>query len=87
MGTFGSRGAGRYCDSSHQVAWPAITSLVLIYVIAGWALVTGAFEIVAAARLRKHIAGEWLLAIGGASIIFSILIAIAPFAGALVIAL
>jgi uncharacterized membrane protein HdeD (DUF308 family) len=67
---------------------PAVTALVLIYVIAVWALVTGVFEITAAVRLRQHSAGEWLLALGGiASIIFGILVMVFPLAGALVIAL
>ena len=70
------------------VAWPAITAIVLILIVAAWALVTGIFEIVAAVRLRKHISGEWLLALAGlASIVFGILILIAPAAGALVITL
>jgi uncharacterized membrane protein HdeD (DUF308 family) len=69
-------------------AWPAITLAVLIYLIAAWALVTGILEIAAAIRLRKHVQGEWLLALTGiASILFGFAVAIAPIAGALVIAL
>jgi uncharacterized membrane protein HdeD (DUF308 family) len=68
--------------------WPAITALVLIYLIGSWALVTGILEVVAAIRLRKHIAGEWLLALSGiASVVFGIFVLAAPLAGALAIAL
>src|SRR5213078_4883098 len=44
---------------------PGIGALALTYLIAAWALVTGAFEIAAAIRLRKIIEGEWLLIIAG----------------------
>ena len=56
--------------------------------IAAWALVTGAFELAAAIRLRKHIAGEWLLGFKrcGIGVIFGILLVIFPLAGALTIA-
>jgi uncharacterized membrane protein HdeD (DUF308 family) len=68
-------------------AWPAITALSLVYVIAAWALVTGIFEIAAAVRLRKYVAGEWLLALSGvASLILGILMLSVPLAGALAIA-
>jgi uncharacterized membrane protein HdeD (DUF308 family) len=64
--------------------WPGITALSLLVVISAWALASGALEIVAAVRLRKVIAGEWLLALAGvASIAFGILLVLAPGPGAL----
>ena len=70
------------------VFWPGITILALIFLIGIWAVVSGAFELAAAIRLRKVISGEWLLALGGvASIIFGVLVVSVPVAGALVIAL
>ena len=70
------------------LVWPGITALALLYVIAAWALLTGAFEIAAAIRLRKIITGEWLLVLSGvASIGLGILLMIFPGPGALVMVL
>lgn len=70
------------------VFWPGITLLSLVIVIAAWAIVTGALEVAAAVRLRKHISGEWLLALAGvASVVFGVLVLLVPAVGALVIAL
>jgi uncharacterized membrane protein HdeD (DUF308 family) len=44
---------------------PALTAFVLLILIASWAIVTVAFQIAAAIQLRKHISGEWLLALSG----------------------
>jgi uncharacterized membrane protein HdeD (DUF308 family) len=69
-------------------AWPGITALVLLYVIAAWALVTGVFEISAAIRLRKSIDDEWLLGLSGvASVILGGLLFLSPGAGALAVVL
>jgi uncharacterized membrane protein HdeD (DUF308 family) len=70
------------------VIWPPATLLALVYVIAAWSIATGVFELVAAIRLRKYISHEWLLVLGAiASIVFGILVAAAPLAGAFVLAL
>jgi uncharacterized membrane protein HdeD (DUF308 family) len=70
------------------VLWPGITAISLALLIAAWAILTGIAEIVAAVRLRSFISGEWLLALAGvASVVFGVLVAAVPLAGALVIAL
>lgn len=59
-------------------AWPAITSLALIYVIGIWALVNGAMQIVEAFR------DGWSLAVFGLlSIVFGLFVLIRPLSGAL----
>ena len=66
--------------------WPGITALVLLYIIAAWAIVTGVLEIIAAIQIRKEIQNEWLLAIAGiASVLFGVLLIVWPIAGALAI--
>jgi len=63
---------------------PGITALVLLMFIAGWAIVTGVFQIIGAVRLRKEIEGEWLLALSGAlAILFGIALIAVPGAGLL----
>jgi uncharacterized membrane protein HdeD (DUF308 family) len=69
-------------------AWPAITAIVLLYLIAFWAIVTGVFEIIAGIHLRKAITNEWLLVVMGVlSLLFGVLIMLAPGVGALAIVL
>jgi uncharacterized membrane protein HdeD (DUF308 family) len=65
---------------------PGLTALLLLYLIAGWAIVRGLFEVVAAIALRREIEHEWLLAASGAlSIFFGIFLVAAPGAGALAV--
>jgi uncharacterized membrane protein HdeD (DUF308 family) len=65
-------------------AWPQITALTVLMFIAAWAMLMGAFQVVAAVRLRKEIEGEWLLGLSGVlSMIFGGLMVAYPGAGAL----
>lgn len=64
--------------------YPGLTALVLLYLIATWAVVRGVFEIMAAIEFRKIIEREWMLVLAGlASIAFGILVMLNPGAGAL----
>lgn len=64
--------------------WPAITALVLLYLIAAWAIVTGILEIAAAFSRRLPIAHEWTLVLAGIlSVLFGVLLAILPGVGLL----
>jgi uncharacterized membrane protein HdeD (DUF308 family) len=67
--------------------WPDVTTLVLLYVIAFWAIATGVLEVVAAVLLRRELRGEWLLAAGGVvSVLFGIFLLVRPGDGAIAIA-
>jgi len=44
---------------------PGLATLVFIYVIAFWAIITGILEIAAAINLRKEVQGEFLLGLSG----------------------
>jgi uncharacterized membrane protein HdeD (DUF308 family) len=64
--------------------WPGITAVLLVLFIGAWALVHGIFEIIGAIQLRKEFDNEWMLILGGVlSVIFGVIILIAPGAGAL----
>lgn len=66
--------------------WPGMTALVLLSFIALWALAIGIFQVAAAIRLRKVIANEWMLGLGGMlSIGFGLLMLARPGAGALAV--
>ena len=67
-------------------AWPALTALLLLYLVSVWAVVTGLLEIAAAIRIRQAIKGEWLLAINGVvSVLLGVFLVVVPGGGILVL--
>jgi uncharacterized membrane protein HdeD (DUF308 family) len=68
------------------IFYPGVTALVLLYVIAVWAIMTGILEIVAAVQLRKEIENElWLGLAGLASVFFGLLLIARPGVGVLAV--
>ena len=66
------------------LVFPGLTALILLYIIAAWAILTGITEIVAAVALREYLSREWALVLAGAlSLAFGILLFAFPGAGIL----
>jgi len=64
--------------------YPNITALVLLYVIAFWAILSGILEVVMAISLRREIENEWLMGLSGVlSVVFGVLLAALPRVGLL----
>jgi len=69
------------------LAWTPIAALALIYIVAAWALLTGALEIWAATVLRRHLMGELGLALAGlVSLLLGFILVVEPGMGAVMIA-
>ncbi len=67
------------------VLWPAVTIFVAVVMMGAWAVVSGAFLLVAAFGLHPAY-GRWAMGLGGgASILWGLLLLLWPAAGALVL--
>ena len=74
------------CIGLAALSWTSITAMVLVQLIAFWAIVTGAIELASAVRIRQQLPGEFFLGLGGvASVMLGIAILLWPVAGAFVI--
>lgn len=66
--------------------WPGITAIILLFIVAAWAFVSGIIELMAAVQLRKVISGEWVLGLTGIlSISIALLLVAQPGAGAVAV--
>ena len=65
---------------------PGVGALAIVYLVAAWAVVTGALEIAAGIKLRKIIDNEWLLILAGVlSLALGIYILMRPGVGLLLL--
>ncbi|MDP9849906.1 HdeD family acid-resistance protein [Streptosporangium lutulentum] len=79
-------GVGSILIGAAVLLWPGITALVLLLLIAAWAVVVGILEIVAAIRLRRVAAGEWTFVVSGAlAVLFGVLLFLWPVASAMAV--
>src|SRR5262249_5831512 len=61
---------------------PGIGVVVLLWIVAAWAVGRGVFQIIAALELRRIIEGEWLMILSGVlSVIFGITLLARPIFG------
>jgi uncharacterized membrane protein HdeD (DUF308 family) len=66
--------------------WPELTAVILLVLIAVWAILTGILEIGADVQLRKELKGEWVLAvIGVVSVLIGLILIINPGVGLLAV--
>jgi uncharacterized membrane protein HdeD (DUF308 family) len=79
-----TEGASGIVAGMVALAWPSITMLVLLYVVAIWAILSGVAEMIAAFALRREMVGEWaLFLVGVLSVVFGIILAVLPGVGLL----
>jgi uncharacterized membrane protein HdeD (DUF308 family) len=67
------------------VIWPGLTVLAFVLLVAAWAIVTGCLALVAGFRLNLDHGRWWLVLAGAASVIYGVLLIVAPMIGALVL--
>ena len=65
--------------------WPEITTVVFVILIAVWAIISGGLMLGAAFRLKLDHGRGWLALGGVASVIFGIVLLVAPVVGAVVL--
>lgn len=66
--------------------WPGLTAIVFVLIIAAWSIVSGALMLTAAYRMRRGAGARgWLIFGGILSVLFGVLLVIAPLIGAIVL--
>ena len=67
--------------------WPRVAAVMLVFYIAGWAILAGIFKILTAFRIRKEVKGEWILGLSGLiSLLVGLMLILRPGAGVVAVA-
>jgi uncharacterized membrane protein HdeD (DUF308 family) len=70
-----------------SMLWPKVAAVMLVYYIAGWAILAGLFKVITAFRIRNEVKGEWMLGLNGlVSILVGVILIFRPGAGVLAVA-
>ena len=76
-------GAVGLAAGAAALAWPHMAAVVLVYVVAGWAVLTGVLEVLVAVHLRGHHGADLFFGVGGcASIVLGLILFVSPLEGA-----
>lgn len=67
------------------VLWPGITVIAFVLLLAAWSIVAGGLMVAAGFRLNRTHGRGWLIFSGVVSVIYGVLLAIAPLIGAVVL--
>ena len=74
-------------SSIGSMLFPKVAAVMLVFYIAGWAILSGLFKIITAFRIRSEVKGEWLLMLNGlVSILVGVILILRPGAGVLAVA-
>lgn len=66
-------------------AWPGLTVVVFVALVASWAIITGGLMLGAAMRVDGEHGRGWMILAGIASLVYGALLVFAPMIGALVL--
>jgi uncharacterized membrane protein HdeD (DUF308 family) len=70
-----------------SMLWPKVAAVMLVYYIAGWAMLAGLIKIITAFRIRSEVKGEWMLGLSGlVSLVVGLILFVRPGTGVLAVA-
>jgi uncharacterized membrane protein HdeD (DUF308 family) len=83
--SFVLEGAADIAAAVITLLWPGLTVVAFVALVSAWAVISGALMLAASRRLNER-HGRWMLVAGGLlSLLWGVMLVVAPFAGAIVL--